>query len=152
MDTLNCVTLQPNESLSIENALLHQDKEGILIISPSKQVRIKHTNITTPTLQRAFGVLKVGDVELDKSKPKSWNSNQIQILLKDCDIGVGLDEEDILNTKLKGNGLENIVDALISFNGDKEAKIEHAVKEINCYPITAKSIVRWAFSNLLEYK
>ena len=105
-------------------------------------------------LQRAKGTFQIDSLMYDKEDCSGWTVDNIKKLLG-ClrrNGGVGLDEEDASSVKLKGSTLENIVDALLSFNGDEEAKIEHAVKEIDCEAMVAQSIVRWVFSNLLEYK
>ena len=89
----------------------------------------QHALTPTPSsqvLQRASGILTNGNIQFDKSKPKTWKADQVRVLLTDDDLGFGFDEEDISNLKLKGFELENVVDALISFNGDKEVKISQA--------------------------
>ena len=141
-------TLKSNHSLNNENISLGQDREGI-VISPSTQVISNHI---APTLKRAQGILTIGNLSLDKSKLKGWLKEQVRMVLLDTDVGVGLDEEDIQNTTLKGFQLEIVVDALYFFNGDVEAKIEHAVAKFPISNWDAKvAVVRWVFKNLLEF-
>ena len=119
----------------------------------SSQIHLPSASVTTstPTLQRASGKLNIGDIQLDKSNPKSWKSDQIRILLTDTDVGVGFEEEQLKEVKVYGSDFEIVVDALLSYNGDKEAKIEHATKKLNLTDSrVGEAITRWVFANLLD--
>ncbi|KAF0975925.1 hypothetical protein FDP41_005252 [Naegleria fowleri] len=97
------------------------------------------------TLQRATGVLSINDIQLDKSKPKSW---------KDDNVGMGLRDKQLDGVHVFGNHFECFVDALIGFEGNREAKISYACNILR-FAISddAKEvIVRWIFNNLIEYK
>ena len=135
-------------------------KQASEIIEKKKLKRSKkHHELDKPisakkNLERIEGSLIIGSHVLNKNNPKSWSPEQVKVVLLDTKLGVGLDEEEFQNLKLKGRDLYYIVDALISFNGDKEAKINYAFSQplgIEC-PKIKNIIVRWVFDNLLEYK
>ena len=130
----------------------------IQITAPSSLLPVKEPpkkKTKRVELQRVSGMLTIEEVSLDKSKPKVWTQDQIIVLLKDSDKGVGLSEKRIKDIDIEGSDIDNIVEALILANGDEEYKIEHASKEILQSVIhsgTRKSITRWVFRNLLTKK
>ena len=104
------------------------------------------------SLQRAQGILTIGNLSLDKSNPKGWSKEQVETVLLDNDVGVGLEEEQLQGFKIYASDLENVVDSLLSFRGDMEGKIEHACNILfTCSDFSVRqSIVSWVFTKLLE--
>ena len=70
--------------------------------------------------------MTIGNIQFDKSKPKTWRADKVRILLTGDDAGLGLSENRVKNLDIEGLDIETVVDALISFNGDKEVKISQA--------------------------
>ncbi|EFC40395.1 predicted protein [Naegleria gruberi] len=106
--------------------------------------------LNIPALQRASGRIIIGNVVLDKLTPKCWKEDEIHVLLKEC---IGISENRLVIVEIYGSDFENIIDALISFNGDKEAKIKHALSQpLGVESVIIKNtIIRWVFNTLLEY-
>ena len=90
---------------------------------------------------------------LDKADCSTWLVEAIKQLLvtPKKEGGVGLSQNRTKDIDIEGSDFENIVDALLSFEGGKEAKIEHACSELTTVDDVSvrKSIVRWIFTNLL---
>ena len=97
--------------------------------------------------------MNIGDIQLDKSDCTDWSASDIKKLLltKKKDGGIGLVEKQLGGVEIYGSDFEIVVDALLSYNGDKEAKIEHATKKLNLTDSrVGEAITRWVFANLLD--
>ncbi|EFC36147.1 predicted protein [Naegleria gruberi] len=108
---------QNNTSIRVANI---ESKLQLMKLQLEEQTKIEGT------LQKATGFLEISEFKLDKSKPKSWRREQMRMVLIDYDVGVGINEEDLQSKIVSGFDLENVVDTLIFFKGEKEEKIEHA--------------------------
>ena len=68
-------------------------------------------------MPRAEDVLTIQGIILNK-RPRTWKKEQIYLVLRDCDVGVGLDDEEFeLFNYVKPLHFQNIMDALICFDG-----------------------------------
>jgi len=100
-------------------------------------------------LLRAEDVLIIQGVELNKNMPKTWTQEQLYMVLRDCTVGVGLDDEDIEKVNIKPIHFEIIVDALECFEGNAEQKKEYACNQLEGEKYVRKAIVIWISKNLL---
>ncbi|KAF0981271.1 hypothetical protein FDP41_012531 [Naegleria fowleri] len=136
------ISLSPSKSLS---DLSSSDMNALLT---SKQQ-------LPSTLHREMGILTVQGMTLNKGDCSTWSSHDIRKLLTTpkTNGGVGLVAEQIADFTLYGSDFETIVDALVRFEGDDEAKIEHACTQIfvdNLSMRIRQPIVRWIFQTLLK--
>ncbi|KAG2374635.1 hypothetical protein C9374_010654 [Naegleria lovaniensis] len=127
-------------------------------IQISKRTR-KHEHVPTAStskLQRQSGTMKIDSFVLDKSDCSEWPEKAISILLTTTkkNGGMGLPNNVITGVELSVVDLENVADALINSKGDHEAKILSGCKLLHTVELfkVQQAIVRWVFTNLLEYR
>ena len=80
---------------------------------------------------------------------KELEKEQIYTIMTDDDVGVGLNDSHLEQFKIEGIDIENIVDALISYEGNKEQKIGYVCTKLDGVMNVREAIVRWIFNNLL---